>query len=219
MGTAASRAAIHLDLDLHKALRREAVETSSGVQRGYNEMNRVVMVSVALACLLGFAASSMASESCEILFKGTVSKLSKQGKQQICDKLGFSFSRKKGFFVETCGNVSPEVKVVDLNGDGVMEVFVNYGNICTSGNTGRTIILFIKNSAGEYVENLGFPAMNYKIRPARNRGFPDLSFGGPGFCHGVWQWNGTKYVYKCSYEEEPGACERKGVQRICKQAN
>ena len=127
------------------------------------------MVGTVFICILGFAATCMASESCEMLFKGASSKLSKQDKQQICDKLGFSFSKNKEFVDETCGDLSPEVEVVDLNGDGVMEVFVNYGNSCTSGNTGRSITLFIKDAAGRYAENLGFPAIDYKRLPTFSR--------------------------------------------------
>jgi hypothetical protein len=179
-------------------------------------MNRTVVAGVALLCIMGFAVTCMASEACDALFKGTNPKLSKQDKQQICDKLGFTFSNNNEFVDETCGDMSPQVEVVDLNGDGVMEVFVNYGNTCTSGNTGRSTSLFIKNAAGRYAENLAFPAIDYKRLPTKNKGFPDLTFGGPGFCHGVWQWTGTKYDYKCSYEEEPGACIRKGVEKVCK---
>lgn len=105
--------------------------------------------------------------------------------------------------------------MVDLNGDGVEEVFVSWGNTCTSGLAGRSISLFVKDRHGRFVENLGFPGSS-EILTSRNEGFPDLMIGGPGFCHGVWQWTGTKYGYKCSIEEEPEACSRKGIKTICR---
>jgi hypothetical protein len=159
----------------------------------------------------------MADEGYEILFKGTTSKLSKQDKQQIFKKLGFRLSKDKKFIVDdTCGeNISPRVEIVDLNGDGVDEVFVSWGNTCTSGMTGRSITLFVKDSSGQFIKNLDFPGI-YKKLATKNKGFPDIEIGGPGFCFAIWQWNGTKYDYKCSREEEPGGCTRKDVMSICK---
>jgi hypothetical protein len=97
---------------------------------------------------------------------------------------------------------------VDLNGDGAEEVFVFWGNSSTSGNAGRTICLFIKDASRRYVMNLDFPAITYRKLPSKNQGFPDLEFGGSGFCQGVWRWNGCKYDYKCSIESEEGGSER-----------
>lgn len=179
-------------------------------------MNKIVLFSAALMIIVGFGIACLALEPCEEFFKSVSPKLSKRDKQQICKKLGFTYSKNKKFVDETCGDVSPEIEVVDLNGDGVMEVFVNYGNTCTSGNTGRSISLFIKDKAGLYSENLGFPAIDYTRLPTKKKDYPDLMFGGPGFCHGVWRWSGVKYEYKCSIEEEPGACNRKGVKKVCK---
>jgi hypothetical protein len=179
-------------------------------------MNRTIVAGFAFIIIVGFAFACIASETYEILFKGLDSNLSKQDKQQIYDLLGFTFSKDNKFVDEICGDMSPEVEVVDLNGDGIMEVFVMYGNACMSGYTGRSISLFVKNSAGRYAENFYFPAINYKRLLTKNKDFPDLTFGGPGFCHGVWQWTGSKYDYKCSYEEDPGACIRKGVEKLCK---
>jgi hypothetical protein len=174
---------------------------------------------MALALLLAgatLASGAIAAEGYEILFKGTTSRLSKKEKQEIVKQLGFRLSRDKKRIVDgTCGDVSPKVEVTDLNGDGLDEVFVEWGNLCTSGNTGRSISLFIKDPAGQYAGNLGFPAFGYEKLATRNKGFPDLLFGGPGFCHGVWQWTGTKYDYKCSIEETPGGCAWKDVKTVC----
>lgn len=180
-------------------------------------MNKGVSLGIALICVLALPVGCIAAEGYEILFKGTKSKLSKSEKQQIFDKLGFRLSDNRKFLIDdTCGeDVSPSVEVVDLNGDGVDEVFVNWGNTCTSGMAGRSVTLFIKNRSGQFIENLGFPGSSEKL-PSRNKGFPDLMIGGPGFCHSVWQWTGSKYEYKCSREEQPGGCAWKGVDTVCK---
>ena len=180
-------------------------------------MHRTVSLGVAFICLLTLSSTCIAVEGYEILFKGTASKLSQKEKQQIFKKLGFQLSKDKKFIVEdTCGaDVSPSIEIVDLNGDGVEEVFVNWGNTCTSGMAGQSITLFVKDRSGQFIENLGFPG-SYEKLATRNKGFPDLLISGPGFCHGVWQWSGAKYEYKCSREEEPGGCARKGVEKICK---
>jgi hypothetical protein len=180
-------------------------------------MNRIVRLAVALVCFLTLPGICIAAEGYDMLFKGTTSKLSKEEKKQIFKKLGFRLSKDKKFIVDsTCGeDVSPSVEIIDLNGDGVEEVFVSWGNTCTSGMAGQSVTLFVKDRNGHYVENLGFPGIYEKLS-TRNKGFPDLLIGGPGFCFAVWQWNGSTYEYKCSREEEPGGCSRKGIKSICK---
>ena len=62
-----------------------------------------------------------------------------------------------------CGDVAPRVEIIDLNVDGVAEVFVHWGNTCTSGTTGSSIVLFVKDGQGRYVSHLGFPAAEYRV--------------------------------------------------------
>jgi hypothetical protein len=158
----------------------------------------------------------IAAEGYEILFQGVTSKLTQKEKQQVFEQLGFRVSEQGKFFVEYCDQgVSPEVEIVDLNGDGVEEVFVYWGNLLTSGNTERSLSLFIKDTAGQYVMNLGFPAVAYRRLATKNHGFPDLEFDGAGLCRGVWRWNGREYDYKCSREDEPGGCIPRGVDTLC----
>ncbi len=180
-------------------------------------MHRIVSLGVVFICALALFGECIAAEDYEILFKGTESKLSKNEKQEIFNKLDFRLSKDRKLIIDkTCGeDVSPNIEVVDLNGDGVEEIFVNWGNTCTSGMAGQSTTLFIKDRTGHFVENLGFPGM-YKKLATKNKGFPDIEIGGPGFCFALWQWNGIKYQYKCSREEEPGGCSRKGVKSICK---
>ncbi|MBI5655357.1 MAG: hypothetical protein HZC44_00430 [Geobacter sp.] len=176
-----------------------------------------LILGVAFLCITAFVANANAVEGYEILFRDTKSNLSKQEKRFILKELGFRLSKNRKYIADdTCGeDVSPSVEVVDLNGDGIEEVVVSWGNTCTSGMTGQSITLFIKDRKGRFVKNLDFPG-SYEKLSSRSKGFPDLLISGPGFCHGVWQWTGTKYNYKCSREEEPGGCARKDVKTVCK---
>lgn len=163
--------------------------------------------------------AGMLAQGPAMLFKGTTSKLSNQDKQLIFEKLEFSLSRNKKFIVvrdlEDCGDASPSVEIVDLNGDRVEEVFVQWGNLCLAGNTGSNSAVFVKNGSGQFVEVLNVLGAAGVVG-TRNKGFPDIKISGPGFCFNVMQWNGTKYEYKCSHEETPGGCTQKGVTTICK---
>lgn len=179
-----------------------------------SSIRRILALLLFSTCM--WVSDGIAAEGYEILFKGVTSKLSLEEQQRIFEKLGFRLSDNGKFYTEYCDeDVSPEVEVIDLNGDGVPELFVHWGNPCTSGNAERSISLFIKNAFGHYVINLGFPAIAYRILATQNQGLPDLEFGGPGSCRGVWRWNGYKYEYKCSREEEPGGCTKKGVSTLC----
>jgi hypothetical protein len=109
-----------------------------------------------------------------------------------------------------CGDIVPEVEIVDLNDDGTLEVFVAWGNTCLSGGTGRSLSLFVKDETGGYRHQLGFPALGYTPLVAGGAGLPDLAFGGPGFCRAVWAWDGDSYEHKCNLPDEPGGCEFQG---------
>jgi hypothetical protein len=114
------------------------------------------------------------------------------------------------FLYEGCGEISAETKVVDLNNDGTAEVFVYWGNSCTSGHTGRSLSLFVKDGSGTWRDQLGFAAFDYTILPASTAGYPALEFGGPGFCFAVWSWSGSNYEFKCNSPQEEGGCQYTG---------
>lgn len=52
------------------------------------------------------------------------------------------------------------VMPTDLNKDGKEDIFINFGNSFTFGNTGSSISLFIPNGGGMYTEQMGFPGMS-----------------------------------------------------------
>jgi hypothetical protein len=109
--------------------------------------------------------------------------------------------------VVDCGPIFAQATETDLNGDGLVEVFVLGGNTCTSGMDGSTITLWIKNGDGSYAMNLGFPAGGWTVLETANMGYPDLSIGGAGFCEAVWRWDGTSYQQHGTRETAPGGCD------------
>ncbi len=133
-----------------------------------------------------------------LLFKSIKSKLTDAEKVAIFQKMGFRLAPdKQGFADESCDDrpYSAQVFIDDLNRDGTDEVQIIWGNLCTSGNTGSSTAVFIKNKAGVYQKNLDFPAAGYSELKTKNLGFPDLLIGGPGFEHPVWRWDGKKYQF------------------------
>lgn len=173
-----------------------------------------LLLALSLALL---AAVCQAKASHELLFAGQSGGLSKADMKSIVRQLGYTPSRDgKGLeSADGCGVVDFETRIIDLNGDGRPEVIVLAGNTCTSGLTGRSLFLFVKNKAGKYEQNLGFPADAAVPLAQTSKGFPDLLIGGPGFCRPVWRWNAARYDYFCSREESPGACAKQENARLC----
>jgi hypothetical protein len=132
------------------------------------------------------------------LFEGKKSNLSIPERNAICKSLGIKYDITSGGFTEGENNeqIFPATAYpTDINKDGIEEVFVSYGNSYTSGATGSSIVLFIKNPAGKYEMQLGFPSTLPYALPTANKGYPDLLIGGPGFEFPVWRWNGKEYVF------------------------
>lgn len=133
----------------------------------------------------------------QLMFKGVTTKLTAVEKESIFKQLGFSVAPdRKQFIAGADAKEFPftaEVLPTDLNRDGIEELFVVYGNSFTSGHTGSSVVLFIKNAAGQYESNLGFPGTAPDVLPTTSKGYPDLVIGGPGFSYPVWRWNGKKY--------------------------
>ncbi len=100
-----------------------------------------------------------------------------------------------GKILDACGKATePQVDVVDLNGDEQPEVFVLANDSICYGSAGGELSLLIKDKAGRWQRNLGFSAGGYKLLSTKNKGYPDIEIGGPGFCFPVWRWNGRAYA-------------------------
>ena len=116
----------------------------------------------------------------------------------VAKKLGFILSGNKDmpFALDKDSKDYPFAAMVmptDLNNDKIEDIFILYGNSFTSGNTGSSVVLFIKNAVGTYEMNLGFPGTTPDILTTINKGYPDILVGGPGFDFPVLRWNGKIY--------------------------
>lgn len=147
-------------------------------------------------------------EGHRILF-GDSTAVSEADQRAIYEQFGYTVSADgAGLDVVDCGTIYVNaVEALDLNGDGVDEVFVDGGNTCTSGHAGSSVVLFIKDAEGRYAPHLGFPAFGWDVLETSNLGFPDLALGGPGFCRPVWRWDGATYQHERNEPTEPGGCD------------
>jgi len=145
------------------------------------------------------AAQTTLTEGAKKLFANTKSKLTTAEKNDIYKKTGFLLSADKKQFIQDKDAADfpfdAFVFTTDLNKDGKEEVFVQFGNSFTSGHTGSSVLLYIKNKAGKYESNLGFPGVELEALATASQGYPDLLIGVPGFEFPVWRWNGKEYDY------------------------
>jgi hypothetical protein len=144
-----------------------------------------------------------------LLFGKFTDELPGSAQAEMARQLGLTVGENGKTLLEpVCGlPLSFETTIEDLNHDGTPEVFVVGGNLCLSGGTESSVWLFIKDETGSYRQKLGFPAAVYEVLESTNAGFPDLKFGGPGFCRGVWRWNGNDYEHLRNEPDEPGGCD------------
>jgi hypothetical protein len=155
-----------------------------------------------LACIAvnAYAQNNTLNNVAVILFKNVKTKLTASEKNEIVVKLGFILSGDKDqpFATDKDSKDYPFTATVyptDMNKDGKEEIFILFGNTYTSGNTGSSIALFIKDTKGVYTNQLGFPGTTPDILATANLGYPDLLIGGPGMEYPVWRWNGKAYTF------------------------
>src|SRR5689334_15016713 len=113
-------------------------------------MTRTIYCMLALLLALQVCAQTNLSEGASLLFRNKKSTLTVAEKNQIFQQLKFQLSKDKKQFVdpsdETKENAFDAVVFsTDLNKDQQEEVFISYGNTFTSGNTGCSIVVFIKD--------------------------------------------------------------------------
>jgi hypothetical protein len=157
-----------------------------------------------LAIFLGYCSSASAqakpSDVATVLFKNVKTKLTIAEQNEIAKKLGFILSADKDqpFASDKDSKDYPFAALVmptDINKDGKEEIFISFGNSYTSGNAESSVSLFIKNAAGIYTLNLGFPGTTPDALATSNQGYLDLLIGGPGMEYPVYRWNGKEYAY------------------------
>ena len=163
----------------------------------------------ALAIAFAAAAPATAADGRSLLFAKGAGKLSESQQREIFVALDLKVAPDgKSLVDNSCEQpAGAEVEFRDMNGDGKDEVLVIYGNSCTAGMAGSSVVLFIADAAGKYQANLGFPGASADPKPEKSKGYPDLLIGGPGFCFPVWRWNGKAYDFHRQEAQEPGGCD------------
>jgi hypothetical protein len=140
-----------------------------------------------------------------LLFQNIKSKLTNAEKESVFKLTGFLLSSdKKQFIADKDGAEFPFSAFIypaDLNKDGKEEIFILFGNTYTSGSTGSSIIAFTKNTANQYIVQLGFPGTLPDVVTTPTTGYPDLIIGGPGFEYPVWKWKAGKYEFSKNIKE------------------
>ncbi|HEX6751421.1 MAG TPA: hypothetical protein VF092_29285 [Longimicrobium sp.] len=110
------------------------------------------------------------------------------------------------YTVMGCEGTEMAAKLVDLNGDATPEVHVEAQGTCVGGMAGGFNWVFIRSASGAWRMNLNFNGGLYPL-PSRALGFVDVMAGGPGFCHGIWRWNGRGYALLCIAGEGGQRCD------------
>jgi hypothetical protein len=165
----------------------------------------------ALILLLG-TAPALADDGWRLMFEAVQDRLPESDQQAIYARLGFVMAPDSATLLVTdapeAGPVGMNATVRDLNGDGQDEVFLVGGNLFTSGGTGSSVWLFIKQATdGNWQMNLGFPAAAYVVLEDGHAGFPNLQIAGMGFCEAVWRWDGTTYQHHRNVPTAPDGCQ------------
>lgn len=162
------------------------------------------------------------SEVAELLFKDVKTTLTIPEKNRVATALGFipSGNKDQPFALDKDSKEFPFTATVlptDLNKDGKEEIFVSFGNGYTSGNTGSSISLFIKDAKGVYQQHLGFPGMVPDALASASQGYPDLLIGGPGFEYPVWRWNGKTYnLHRQVKDQDYEKLKKTGIEELSK---
>jgi hypothetical protein len=172
-------------------------------------------------CNLAYGQTTLTTGSAT-LFSNCKSKLSNDEKNSIYKLLGFVLSADKDqpFASDKDSKDYPFAVIVmptDMNKDGKEEIFISFGNSYTSGNTGSSISLFIKDAKGVYADNLGFPGIAPDVLATVSQGYPDLLIGGPGFEYPVWRWNGKVYVFSRNVKDADYAkLKKQNIEEVSK---
>ncbi|HEU0051988.1 MAG TPA: hypothetical protein VFQ39_02380 [Longimicrobium sp.] len=113
----------------------------------------------------------------------------------------------RAYTLMECENTEMRARLVDLNGDATPEVEVQGGGTCIGGMAGGLNWIFIRApSTGDWRVNLDFPGGVVPLG-TRSAGYLDVMAVGPGFCHGVWRWNGREYAHLCNAGEGTTRCD------------
>lgn len=141
--------------------------------------------------------SAVLNDDATLLFKQSNSRLSIWDKNMAAKVLDFKLSKDGKQFIlnEQSSDYPFDVRVyaTDMNKDGAEEIFVFYGNSFTSGQTGSSVILLMRDSHGDWHSYLGNEGVAVSVLTTGRQGYPDLAVGIPGFQYPVFGWDGSDY--------------------------
>jgi hypothetical protein len=178
------------------------------------------------AVLLSFAATLQArpdpplSRVAALLFKDVRTKLSVAEKNAIAADTGFVLTgdAAQPFALDEQSREHPfsaEVLPTDMNADGREEIFIVFGNTYTSGMTGSSVDLYIRNAEGRYTNQFGFPGLVPDALEEKRFGYPDLVIGGPGLEYPVWRWDGRTYLFgRMITDADYGGLRKEGIDEL-----
>ena len=140
-------------------------------------------------------AADKLSAKAGLLFKGVKSKLSIFDKNSIADASNLTLNKAKTKLIAEGDNgYAVSAYPLDMNEDGIEEVFIVQTGYITFGNTASYFDLFMKLSDNKYTSVasvVGIPA----ITKTRANGYPELFVGGPGMTMPIWRFNGREYKF------------------------
>ncbi len=166
-------------------------------------MKKIFLSSIILlmGCFACGAQDDPITPGAALLFKNVGGNLTNSEKNEIFNLSQFEVSKDGTQFSligdEGTAEYPFDVRIypLDINLDGTAEVIVIWGNTYTSGGYGHNTTIFIKNTAGNYEANFGFPSDLILTAP-KNQRYPDILLGGPGFePYTIYRWNGKIYDY------------------------
>jgi hypothetical protein len=168
----------------------------------YITLLALMSVSVYAFAQTNTAAKPTLSEGAKVIFKNIKSKTTEAEKNFIYQKLQVKLAKDKKSFELEGQPVEVQVLPADLNNDGIEEVFVTLASGALFGNTGQTVLLFLKDKAGKYLQQTEIVGGIPVILNTKNLGYVDIVIAGPGFEHPSFRWNGKDYRYYKAVKDE-----------------
>ena len=147
------------------------------------------------------AAQQKPAESDKFLFKKIKTRLTVAEKKHLFQQLSIKWSKNKERFIDNddINEVTPYTAVnffsVDINKDGVEEVFIVLINPALFEKTGVQIILFSKDQDGSYQKNTEIPAEDMVPLSRKHLGYPDMLLSSSDTEFIIWRWNGKRYKF------------------------
>ena len=149
----------------------------------------------------------------EALFGSGGRSLSEADLKEVMSQLDARFVSRDdnaGFVGKSCD--TPYSLSGEFKRDGEQEqLWVSGGDTCTSGATGNSIWVFVRDEGGHLRANLGVPAAEARTISEQSAGVHDLRLSGAGYCDSQWRWNGKEFAHLKNIATQPSGCDKAGA--------